>query len=144
MQVKDLIVTGDAKIVGKVNLQSPVVYGTIRIKPSGSNSWTEGICINDANNGWTTLRLGGSQHEGTSENSWSIHTYNKCFYIAHNGSNESATGILASDANGNWTIKNSIRVGAAQAADSFLLRNSRLVSTPTNPTVEGEICWRYQ
>jgi hypothetical protein len=146
MQVKDLIVTGDAKVVGKLsgNLQSPTVYGTIRIKPGTAGNWTEGLCINDANNGWTSLRLGGTQQEGTSENSWSIHTYNKNFYIAHNGSSESTTGFLSSDANGNWTIKNSIRVGAAQAAGSSILRNSRLVSTPTNPTVEGEICWRYQ
>lgn len=146
MQVKDLIVTGDAKVVGKLsgNLQSPTVYGTIRISPGASGSWTEGICINDSGNGWTTIRLGGTQQSGTSANSWSLHTYQNCFYIAHNGSSESATGILASDANGNWTIKNSIRVGAAQAAGSSILRNSRLVSTPTNPTVEGEICWRYQ
>lgn len=146
MQVKDLIVTGDAKVVGKVfgNLQSPTVYGPIRITPGTAGDWTEGICINDANNGWSTIRLGGTQQEGTSASSWSIHTFNQNFYIAHNGSSASATGFLTSDANGNWTIKNSIRVGAAQAPGSSILRNSRLVSTSTNPTVEGEICWTYQ
>lgn len=146
MQVKDLIVTGDAKVVGKVfsNLQSPTVYGPIRIQPGTAGNWTEGICINDANNGWSTIRLGGTQQEGTSDSSWSIHTYQKNFYIAHNGSSESTSGFLASNANGDWTVKNSVRVGAAQAPGSSILRNSRLVSTPTNPTVEGEICWTYQ
>ena len=31
-----------------------------------------------------------------------------------------------------------------QAHDTPLLRNSKLVSTDTNPTVSGEICWTYK
>ena len=31
----------------------------------------------------------------------------------------------------------------AQTPGTSLLRNSKLVSTETNPTVSGEICWRY-
>lgn len=32
----------------------------------------------------------------------------------------------------------------AQAPGTSLLRNSKLVSTSTNPTVNGEICWQYE
>lgn len=33
---------------------------------------------------------------------------------------------------------------SSQAASTSLLRNSKLVSTDTNPTVNGEICWTYK
>lgn len=33
---------------------------------------------------------------------------------------------------------------SGQAAGTSLLRNSKLVATETNPTVEGEICWTYK
>ncbi len=149
MHVKDLIVTGNVSVLGKTKINGYLptaggtMNGTIQIRGITSGSWTEGICINDAGNGWTTLRLGGTQESGTGPNSWSMHTYQSNFYIAHNGSSSSETGILSSDANGNWTIKNSIRVGAAQSPSASILRNSRLVPVDTNPTVNGEICWTY-
>lgn len=34
--------------------------------------------------------------------------------------------------------------GGGQAAGTSLLRNSKLVSADTNPTVNGEICWTYK
>lgn len=34
--------------------------------------------------------------------------------------------------------------GSGQTPGTSLLRNSRLVSADTNPTVEGEICWHYK
>lgn len=149
MHVKDLIVTGNARIIGdcKINGYLPTsggtVNGRIHINPGANGNWTEGICINNANNGWTSLRLGGTQSEGTSAASWSLHTYQSNFYLAHNGSSSSSTGLLMSDASGNWTISNSIRVGAAQSPSASILRNSRLVAVETNPTVNGEICWTY-
>lgn len=151
MQVKDIIVIGDAKVLGTIytrdgkaltSVGNQALAGTLRLSPTTGN-WTEGILINDSTNGWTTLRLGGNRFEGTDANCWSMHTYQQNFYLAHNGSSDSSTGILCSDANGNWTIKNSIRVGAAQAPSSSILRNSKLVPVETNPTVNGEICWTY-
>lgn len=32
---------------------------------------------------------------------------------------------------------------SGQTPDTSLLRNSRLVSTETDPTINGEICWTY-
>lgn len=33
---------------------------------------------------------------------------------------------------------------SGQAAGTMLLRNSKLVSSETSPTVNGEICWTYE
>lgn len=33
---------------------------------------------------------------------------------------------------------------SGQDASTYLLRNSRLASTETNPTIDGEICWTYE
>lgn len=33
---------------------------------------------------------------------------------------------------------------AGQAADSYLLRNSKLSADEETPTVEGQICWQYE
>ena len=53
-------------------------------------------------------------------------------------------GITASDIS-TGTFKGQVKANASnQPAGTSLLRNSKLVSTDTNPTVNGEICWTYK
>lgn len=107
-----LITNSDQSIKGTKTLDD----GMLIIKPVGRSSWNEGIRILDANNGWTTLAMGGSATSGANASTWSMHTYQSNFYLAHNGSNSSSTGILQSDANGNWRIDNSLGIGGKNAA----------------------------
>ena len=53
--------------------------------------------------------------------------------------NQSASTITAGTFAGQVVANSS-----GQAVGTSLLRNSKLVSTETNPTVNGEICWTYQ
>lgn len=110
--VAGIITNSDQSIKGTKTLDD----GMLIIKPVGRNHWTEGIRILAANNGWTTLAMGGSVTSGTNASTWSVHTYQSNFYIAHNGSNSSTTGIFQSDANGNWRIDNSLGIGGKNAA----------------------------
>ena len=55
--------------------------------------------------------MGGSATSGTDASTWSMHTYQSNFYLAHSGSSSSSTGILQSDASGNWRIDNSLGIG---------------------------------
>ena len=86
------------------------IAGMLIVTPTNESNWTEGIRINNANNGWTSLLLGGTATSGHSAATWSLHTYNNAFYLTHDGSSSSSTGILYSDANGNWCIKNTFGV----------------------------------
>lgn len=107
-----LITNSDQSIRGTKTLDD----GMLIIKPADRHNWTEGIRILDANNGWTTFLMGGSATSGPNTLTWSMHTYQGNFYIAHNGSNSSTTGIFQSDANGNWRIDNSLGIGGKNAA----------------------------
>lgn len=53
--------------------------------------------------------------------------------------NQSASTITAGTFAGQ-VVANS----GGQAVGTSLLRNSKLVSAETNPTVNGEICWTYE
>jgi len=72
---------------------------------TGESNWREGIRINEASNGWTTLTMGGSATYGTGANIWSFHTYQGNFYLAKNGSDSFTEGI--SHTSGRWLIKGS-------------------------------------
>lgn len=88
--------------------------GTLLIKTS-SSSWTEGIRILDASNGWTSLTLGGSANSGTGENVWSMHTYQGIYYLALNGSSTYTYGL-------NWT-----KAGALSLKTSALTNNGNTI-----------------
>ena len=43
------------------------------------------------------------------------------------------------------TLSGAVAANASgQAAETYLLRNSKIVSADTDPTVNGEICWTYK
>ena len=82
-----------------ITINGHVVINTAK---NTSNSFSEGIRINNGSNNWTTLTLGGddSTTSGTSKSTWSLHTYrddttNKVsqFYLSYNGSNTATTRI---------------------------------------------------
>ena len=71
-----------------------------------NTQWTEGIRIKPATNGWTSLMLCGTDNtatNGTSANSWSMHTYNGAFYLSRNGS-DSATVRLQCASSKQWGL----------------------------------------
>ena len=113
--------TGVLKTTGQLNI----------VPNSSSYSYNEGIRINTASNGWTSIMLKGTDNNsdsGTSENSWSIHTNNGNFYINKNGSNtQKATRIWAH--NNGLTIGNTststyaLNVGGSTYADKFIVKN---------------------
>lgn len=60
-------------------------------------------------------------------------------YAALNAHNQAAFTITAGTFAGQVVAN-----ASGQAVGTSLLRNSKLVSTETTPTVNGEICWTYQ
>ena len=128
--VAGLITNSDQSIKGTKTLDD----GMLIIKPVGRSSWNEGIRILAANNGWTTLAMGGSETSGTNASIWSMHTYQSNFYIAHSGSNSSTTGIFQSDANGNWRIDNSLGIGGKNAAYTLYVNGKSYFNSTGNST----------
>jgi hypothetical protein len=62
---------------------------------------------------------------------------------------ESQEGIISVnnvkfDASNASMSASQIKVTSAQASNESIVRNSKLVTTETNPTVNGEICWVYE
>lgn len=69
------------------------VDGTLRIKDTTSN-YREGIRIQNPDNTWCTIALGGTSNEGTGTNCWSIHRKSdNNFCISRNSSN-GANGLV--------------------------------------------------
>ena len=101
--------------------------GTLIMSGITTGSWTEGIRVNDASNGWTTILLGGNLTSGHSAATWSLHTKDGNFYLTHDGYNSSTTGMLTSNASGTWTIKNSLGVNGADASYALYVNgNSKI------------------
>ena len=117
--VAGLITNTTQTIAGAKTLQ-----GNMVINPGALSNYQEGLRICNANNGWTTLILGGTATSGTSASSWSLHTNGGNFYLTHNGSSSSSTGILQSDTNGNWQIKNKLGVNGQNIGYQFYVNGS--------------------
>lgn len=123
-----------------------VLYGRLRVATTGT----------EATDGVTTLVLGNEIPSGTANNASAK--------ITMYGSGTAFTNILPSTATsgsnsvtlpvstGTMTVINSsnrftttVSAGTSyQDTGTSLLRNSRLLSTETTPTVNGEICWLYE
>ena len=125
-----LITNSDQSIRGTETLDD----GMLIIKPVGRSSWNEGIRILAANNGWTTLAMGGSETSGTNASIWSMHNYQSNFYIAHFCSISSTTGIFQSDANGNWRIDNSLGIGGKNAAYTLYVNGASYFDSTRDST----------
>ena len=93
------------------------VSGPLTISAGGASSWTEGLRIAPASNGWTTLCLGSTASSGTGSGVWSMHTYQGTFYLAHNGSS-SGTPLLRGLANNGFDISGKLSVSDLLTATS--------------------------
>ena len=94
--------------------------GTLVLKPGGASNYGEGIRINNADDGWTTLALGGSATAGTSAAVWSLHTYQNNFYLANNGASSFTNGIKC--VGGVWSILSSGNVGIGTDSPGYKLQ----------------------
>lgn len=92
-------------------LTGGTLTGQLIIESTVSNSWNEGVRINTASNGWTTLILGCSKGStaGTQEGAWSLHTNNGTFYLSHNGSS-SGNPMLIGIKNTGFKIQGTLEV----------------------------------
>lgn len=77
--------------------------GTLHVKPT-TGSYTEGIRVYSAPDGWSTIMLNGTDNtetSGTSPNSWGLFNNDGQFYITKNGASTSSTAIF-SNTDGTW------------------------------------------
>lgn len=72
-----------------------------------------------------------------------LHSYNP-LYINNGTDNSKSTSLYTTDNNEFAIVSTGNTVVSTQSPASSCLRNSKLVSTDTNPTVNGEICWTYK
>ena len=87
-------IPGDAGATGNfLPLTGGTLTGTLIFSGVATGNWTEGIRINDATDGWTSLTMGGTLDSGTAAGIWSLHTYQGTFYLGHNGSNDATYGL---------------------------------------------------
>ena len=103
-QLKDLVVTGATRLLGKITTKDVEINGGLIINPGSKANHNEGIRINKANGGWATLVLGAEpgSTSGTGSGIWSMHTYNGNFYLSHNGS-DNGSPMIKGDS-GSWNI----------------------------------------
>ena len=69
------------------------VDGTLRIKDTTSN-FREGIRIQNPDNTWCTIALGGTSNEGTGTNCWSIHRKSDNNFCISRNSSDGANGLV--------------------------------------------------
>ena len=69
------------------------VDGTLRIKSTTSN-FQEGICIQNPDSTWCTIRLGNTDNAGTTTNTWSIHRKADNNFCISRNSSDGLNGLV--------------------------------------------------
>lgn len=69
------------------------VDGTLRIKCTTSD-YQEGICIQNADSTWCTIRLGNTSNSGTTANTWSIHRKSDNNFCISRNSSDGVNGLV--------------------------------------------------
>jgi hypothetical protein len=63
------------------------LHSTLYIQNPNTDSWCENLRLVPANNGWTTIHMGGALgSSGTALGQWSLHTFDSKFLICDGGS----------------------------------------------------------
>ena len=105
------------------------VDGTLRIKDTTSN-YREGIRIQNPDNTWCTIALGGTSNEGTGTNCWSIHRKNDNNFCISRNSPDGANGlVMTSTGMGLGTTAPAYRLdvrGDIYSSDRVIANNSVL------------------
>lgn len=105
------------------------VDGTLRIKDTTSN-YREGIRIQNPDNTWCTIALGGTSNEGTGTNCWSIHRKRDNNFCISRNSSDGANGlVMTSTGMGLGTTAPAYRLdvrGDIYSSDRVIANNSVL------------------
>ena len=105
------------------------VDGTLRIKDTTSN-YREGIRIQNPDNTWCTIALGGTSNEGTGTNCWSIHRKSDNNFCISRNSSDGANGlVMTSTGMGLGTTAPAYRLdvrGDIYSSDRVIANNSVL------------------
>lgn len=105
------------------------VDGTLRIKSTTSN-FQEGICIQNPDSTWCTIRLGNTDNAGTTTNTWSIHRKaDNNFCISRNSSDGLNGLVMTSIGMGLGTTAPAYRLdvrGDIYSSDRVIANNSVL------------------
>ena len=121
------------------------VDGTLRIKDTTSN-YREGIRIQNPDNTWCTIALGGTSNEGTGTNCWSIHRKSDNNFCISRNSSDGANGlVMTSTGMGLGTTAPAYRLdvrGDIYSSDRVIANNSvlsnKLYSSTTPNNTENK------
>lgn len=121
------------------------VNGTLRIKDTTSN-YREGIRIQNPDNTWCTISLGGTSNEGTGTNCWSIHRKSDNNFCISRNSSDGANGlVMTSTGMGLGTTAPAYRLdvrGDIYSSDRVIANNSvlsnKLYSSTTPNNTENK------
>lgn len=121
------------------------VNGTLRIKDTTSN-YREGIRIQNPDNTWCTIALGGTSNEGTGTNCWSIHRKSDNNFCISRNSPDGANGlVMTSTGMGLGTTAPAYRLdvrGDIYSSDRVIANNSvlsnKLYSSTTPNNTENK------
>ena len=121
------------------------VNGTLRIKDTTSN-YREGIRIQNPDNTWCTIALGGTSNEGTGTNCWSIHRKRDNNFCISRNSSDGANGlVMTSTGMGLGTTAPAYRLdvrGDIYSSDRVIANNSvlsnKLYSSTTPNNTENK------
>lgn len=154
---KRIIAFIDSNVASATKLQTPRtiwgqsfdgtgnVDGTLRIKDTTSN-YREGIRIQNPDNTWCTIALGGTSNEGTGTNCWSIHRKSDNNFCISRNSSDGANGlVMTSTGMGLGTTAPAYRLdvrGDIYSSDRVIANNSvlsnKLYSSTTPNNTENK------
>ena len=115
--------------------------GSLEVFSTGS-SWSEGIRIHPASNGWSGIVLCESSNSGataTSAKTWSMHNNEGTFGFYKNGSNTSATQYLSNVSNA-WYMKGDLNMSGNVKLTGHELH---LKTSGTSSNDSGDIVFYY-